>query len=295
MLRKTLLAVVAAATALTAVSAASAVAAPPLVGHWNFASGSGQELTGNWSSFQLIGDASISQGTGLVVDGTGNGANAATGWAVADGYSGPTIADKTLVASVRLDNTYITSGSPLSLYNPTNNDFDAIDYAEIAPYQWMAGSDFFRRTQSFVPGQIDNAGPDVTRQIAISYQGTGYGTETISGCLNGQSLGSYSTGNAEAFGTPVEALFGPRHEYNFGGGGPVGSIDAHILDSRVYAGAMSCSQVNALNLMVPTTKDQCKSGNFANYVDSNGTAFKNQGDCVSFVASGGKSPAAGTK
>jgi hypothetical protein len=37
---------------------------------------------------------------------------------------------------------------------------------------------------------------------------------------------------------------------------------------------------------VPTSKDQCKNGGWRNF----GSTFKNQGDCVSFVATGGKNP-----
>ena len=44
---------------------------------------------------------------------------------------------------------------------------------------------------------------------------------------------------------------------------------------------------------VPTAKDQCKDGGWQNLVDSSGNAFKNQGDCVSFVATGGKNLGAG--
>lgn len=33
---------------------------------------------------------------------------------------------------------------------------------------------------------------------------------------------------------------------------------------------------------VPTNKNQCKDGGYVNYTDTNGNAFKNQGDCVSF-------------
>ncbi len=40
---------------------------------------------------------------------------------------------------------------------------------------------------------------------------------------------------------------------------------------------------------VPTNKEQCKNGGWRNY----GTMFKNQGDCVSFVATGGKNPPSG--
>jgi hypothetical protein len=39
----------------------------------------------------------------------------------------------------------------------------------------------------------------------------------------------------------------------------------------------------------PTSKDQCKNGGWRNY-----PGFKNQGDCVSFVARQGKQPPAGT-
>ena len=37
---------------------------------------------------------------------------------------------------------------------------------------------------------------------------------------------------------------------------------------------------------LPASKDQCTNGGWRNY----GTTFKNQGDCVSFVATGGKNP-----
>ncbi|MDB5176332.1 MAG: hypothetical protein JWM81_1190, partial [Candidatus Saccharibacteria bacterium] len=36
---------------------------------------------------------------------------------------------------------------------------------------------------------------------------------------------------------------------------------------------------------VPTDKSQCKNGGYANYTDNDGTVFKNQGDCVSYVTS----------
>jgi hypothetical protein len=42
-----------------------------------------------------------------------------------------------------------------------------------------------------------------------------------------------------------------------------------------------------LTPLLPTSKDDCKSGGWASF-----GVFKNQGDCVSFVASGGKNPPA---
>jgi hypothetical protein len=38
----------------------------------------------------------------------------------------------------------------------------------------------------------------------------------------------------------------------------------------------------------PTSKDQCKNGGWRNF-----PGFKNQGDCVSFVATHGRNPPAG--
>src|ERR1051325_2652982 len=35
-------------------------------------------------------------------------------------------------------------------------------------------------------------------------------------------------------------------------------------------------------------KDACKNGGFANYTRTDGSTFKNQGDCVSYVAQGGQ-------
>ncbi|MBA3261187.1 MAG: HYR domain-containing protein [Thermoleophilaceae bacterium] len=40
---------------------------------------------------------------------------------------------------------------------------------------------------------------------------------------------------------------------------------------------------------LPTSKQECKNGGWRNF----GSVFKNQGDCVSFVATGGKKPPAG--
>jgi hypothetical protein len=43
----------------------------------------------------------------------------------------------------------------------------------------------------------------------------------------------------------------------------------------------------------PQDKDACKNGGWQTAVDNNGNHFKNQGDCVSFVATGGKNQASG--
>ena len=48
------------------------------------------------------------------------------------------------------------------------------------------------------------------------------------------------------------------------------------------------SNLAAVVPLLPTTKQDCKNGGWQNY-----GIFKNQGDCVSFVATGGKNPPSG--
>ena len=44
---------------------------------------------------------------------------------------------------------------------------------------------------------------------------------------------------------------------------------------------------------IPTLKVECENGGWRYLTDNKGRPFKNQGDCVSFVATGGKNPANG--
>ena len=43
----------------------------------------------------------------------------------------------------------------------------------------------------------------------------------------------------------------------------------------------------------PATTADCKTAGWRGYADAAGHAFKNQGDCVSFVAGAGRNPASG--
>jgi hypothetical protein len=53
------------------------------------------------------------------------------------------------------------------------------------------------------------------------------------------------------------------------------------------------ASVDSASNPVVTTADQCKNGGWQTLTDSLGNAFKNQGDCVSFVRTGGKNPGNG--
>jgi hypothetical protein len=46
----------------------------------------------------------------------------------------------------------------------------------------------------------------------------------------------------------------------------------------------------------PTSKDECKKDGWKDFKDAEGEQlFKNQGDCVSYVATGGKNPPSGAE
>jgi hypothetical protein len=49
--------------------------------------------------------------------------------------------------------------------------------------------------------------------------------------------------------------------------------------------------VSAALTTEPQRANDCKNGGWKNFTDANGNSFKNQGDCVSYVASKGKNPA----
>ena len=60
-----------------------------------------------------------------------------------------TIREKTLQAWVQLDSLDQRGSGVMSIQTPDGAVFDAIVFGEQTPRQWMAGSNFFQRTQSF--------------------------------------------------------------------------------------------------------------------------------------------------
>jgi hypothetical protein len=60
------------------------------------------------------------------------------------------------------------------------------------------------------------------------------------------------------------------------------------VDNQGFFQASTDAVAIASERLLPTSKDQCKNGGWRDF-----GVFKNQGDCVSFVATGGKNPPAG--
>ncbi|MBI3636007.1 MAG: hypothetical protein HY216_07300 [Candidatus Rokubacteria bacterium] len=69
------------------------------------------------------------------------------------------------------------------------------------------------------------------------------------------------------------------------------SSNSHLFFGNTAVGStFSNFSVAALTPPLPTSADQCKNGGWRAF-----GVFKNQGDCVSFVATGGKNPPAGSR
>ncbi len=208
---------------------------PGIIGHWKFEGANPRaDFIGNWGDLELYRNASIANGqldvnAGSLVRSTS--------------YSGPAISSKTLISFAKIQNLDLRSGSILTLDGISNDNFDAIVYAERQPRRWMSGSSYFRRTQDPVPGFAESVA-NQTVMMAITYQHLGGGLIRIIIYRNGQVIGSYDSGNASSWSpSNVEVLFGCRHSY---GNSPVGQLDALIDEAMIYGRALSAAEIQGI-------------------------------------------------
>lgn len=173
-----------------------------------------------------------------------NGAKVESGALVLDGKkayasSAPLpqpLAAKTLEAWVQLDTLSQSGGGVLTVQSLDGNVFDSLVYAERQPLQWMAGSDFGRRSKSFA-GPAENEAINSPVHLAITYEDGG----KISAYRNGIAYGSeYSIENPVTFAVgQSQLLLGLRH------GAPVGDrlLKGRIYLARLYDRALSPAEV----------------------------------------------------
>ena len=138
--------------------------------------------------------------------------------------------DKTLVVLGLAGQPNQQGGSVLTIQD--GDRFDAIVFGERASGKWMAGSDFFQRTQRDQDANAEEtAGPDEMVQIAIVYEG-----DNIRIYRNGQAYAAYKTQNVDLLNVENHiAVFGLRH-VGAGSGTPLaGSIE----DARIFARALT--------------------------------------------------------
>ncbi|MBN2307717.1 MAG: GH32 C-terminal domain-containing protein [Candidatus Hydrogenedentes bacterium] len=149
----------------------------------------------------------------------------------------PDIADKTLVAWVRLANTDQHGGSALCL-DGQDSRFDAIVFGEIARGRWMAGSDHWNRTlrqQDACPAET--AGPDELVQVAIVYRGA-----EVAVFRNAQPYSTHTIGAPASFGPRSVAIMGLRHIE----AGDKACFAGAIHDARIYDRPLTAEQIAGL-------------------------------------------------
>lgn len=147
------------------------------------------------------------------------------------------ITEKTLEAWVRIEERDQRGGAVISLETLDGGRFDAIVYGEIEPQHWMAGSDGFRRTQSF-QAPAESASPADVIHVAITYSADG----RVTGYRQGQPYGQPYRTTVETFRAGETHLtFGLRHR-------PVAPgrlLTGQILQARLYDVVLSPEEVAA--------------------------------------------------
>jgi len=145
--------------------------------------------------------------------------------------------DKTLVAWVSLANLTQRGGSALTIQR--DDQFDGIVFGEKEAGKWMAGSDFFKRTQNQqTASAAENADAKTLIQMAIVYKG-----HQISIYRNGEPYASYEASNIDLLTAKDNmAVFGLRHE----GAGTGQHLRGSIEDARIYDKALSADEIKKL-------------------------------------------------
>ena len=186
---------------------------------------------------KLHGGARI-EGGALVVDGNGSYA--------ASPPLTKALRAKTLEAWVQLATLDQAGGGVLTIQDLNGVIFDAIVFAEKDPRQWVAGSNFFQRTQSVAGPQETETGSQPIH-VAITWADDG----TITIFRNGQLYGkSYrSTGPVVFEPGQFQVLLGLRH------GEPGGNrlLNARLLRARLYDRALTENELTVTSQLEDAT------------------------------------------
>lgn len=175
---------------------------------------------------ELVGAARVENGA-LLVDGA----------SMAKSGSLPkTLTAKTLEAWVMLDNLTQRGGGVMTLQGKNGVVFDSIVFAEKTSAHWVAGSNFFDRSELF-EGAAETEATLRPVHIAVVYQADG----TISGYRDGKPYGrTYRKAAGATFEADTsQVLFGCRH------GSPAGNkgLAGRIFRARLYDRALTAEDI----------------------------------------------------
>lgn len=144
-------------------------------------------------------------------------------------------------------------------------------------------------TLVYEPYWQNNGNPDPAPVVPTQWQswnvetGLFWSSQTVSGACGGNptSSGLIAGAGGKPFYTlsQVEQMFPnavlQAFGVNVGSYNPSYTINVDLID-------FNGTTYNFQLTNVPTSKDQCKNGGYANYTDASGNTFKNQGQCVSY-------------
>ncbi len=150
--------------------------------------------------------------------------------------------DKTLVSWVAPANLSQRGGSALTIQN--GDKFDAIVLGELQSKKWMAGSNFYSRTQkSQDKFPAETADSKTLVQMAIVYR-----DDQLTTYRNGVEYSSHQAKNIDLLSPKNNiAVFGIRH-VGAGGGLFQGTID----DARIYPKALTADELKSLQPNKPS-------------------------------------------
>jgi mono/diheme cytochrome c family protein len=209
--------------------AARTIKLPEPLASWEFGEGL-EDGSGSLHASTIGGKARVENGS-LVLDGKGS-------FAMTAAVDRP-LGEKTLEAWVQLDSLDQRGGGVLGVQTLDGGVFDAIVFGEQEPRRWMAGSEFFRRTQSFAGGQPESEASKRFVHLAIVYRANGEILAYRDGLPHGKSyrsekLTEFAAGN-------WQVVFGLRHAPAGGNKHLAGKIDR----ARLYDRALSAAEVAA--------------------------------------------------
>jgi mono/diheme cytochrome c family protein len=166
-----------------------------------------------------------------------NGALVVDGQSMAESGSLPeTLTAKTLEAWVMLDDLKQQGGGVISVQHKDGGLFDSLVFAEKTPAHWVAGSNFFERSELF-EGTPETEAATRPVHVAVVYQADG----TIRGYRDGQPYGrTYRKAAGATFeSNESQILLGCRHAKPSGNHG----LRGRIYRARLYDRALTPEEI----------------------------------------------------